>query len=603
MRIINDTWQNEMGGSSPGRVAGALNDGAGKNYGIASFTEKWDLKNVVEYMKKNYNDLYKKLDMPIASTKFDKSWEKLGKTDRNRFLEAQANYLIQSKLIPHIKKIKSNTGVNIGNGDYTEGLASLLLSAINWAPGWVETQSDQFIKKGENSKKIIKRLINWLVSKSTGTYGAALRDRWQNRQGPHSLKMNRKFKISDLGVVSSGSSNSSSSLSSSSSNPVGNYISQIGAIYSDAFSKIFGGNDSSSNDSLSSDTDSTEIGGKGVERLLNIARNELDYQEKASNKNLNSKHKNAGMNNYTKYGVFTGTNGLAWCASFVSWLFDQAFKKKGNKVIRGNYSAAVDGLHSNFVNANAMKKIPQPGDVIIYKNGTSHTGIVESVNKKKKTFTSIEGNTSGGPSGFNPDGGVVARKKDRPWNYSSVTGFGRPDWSKAGSGSGLLDIITNGRPDSNTNLNKLISGAGSSNKKISKKKMTKKILEYMENGNNLQAIEIVYNKIFTDDDPSGLKAITNSSSNKKITSKEYIKFMKSIIKGFSNIDNRLVELSETVKIEKEIFNFLQLFAEKLINLRTAENQINTEMINRNNNSNEVDKEFQELLNTLVELAK
>lgn len=70
-----------------------------------------------------------------------------------------------------------------------------------------------------------------------------------------------------------------------------------------------------------------------VERLLNTARAEIGYIEKATNSQLDDKTANPGNNNYTKYagdldalGVYNGRkNGYAWCDMFVDWCFIQTF--------------------------------------------------------------------------------------------------------------------------------------------------------------------------------------------------------------------------------------------------------------------------------------
>ena len=50
----------------------------------------------------------------------------------------------------------------------------------------------------------------------------------------------------------------------------------------------------------------------------------------------------------------------------------------------------------------------RPGDVVIYKNGSSLTGLVETVNGRH--VTTIEGNTSADNS-FERNGGIVFRKE------------------------------------------------------------------------------------------------------------------------------------------------------------------------------------------------
>lgn len=195
-------------------------------------------------------------------------------------------------------------------------------------------------------------------------------------------------------------------------------------------------NDSSISTTVSGDTSPsyngvakavpTDAYGKGTpEAMVKIAQSQLGVVE--------------GNDNITDYGKFTGTDGAAWCAAFVSWVMDQTFggdKTKRNKAMRGGISAAVSNLWSNFKNANAMTDSPQPGDVVIFKKNGSHTGIVETVNGKQ--ITTIEGNT-GTDNTYERNGGGVARHSftigDGSTLDARLTGFGRPDWS--GSGSGL----------------------------------------------------------------------------------------------------------------------------------------------------------------------
>lgn len=65
-----------------------------------------------------------------------------------------------------------------------------------------------------------------------------------------------------------------------------------------------------------------------VEDLLQIAMGELGYEEKASDKDLDDPHANAGRNNYTKYGRWYGMNPAQWCQLFVSWCAWQACKRR-----------------------------------------------------------------------------------------------------------------------------------------------------------------------------------------------------------------------------------------------------------------------------------
>ena len=235
-----------------------------------------------------------------------------------------------------------------------------------------------------------------------------------------------------------------SSGSSSTGSVVGNAMKGLGILstINSAFSKIgdiFNGSSDSTTDSnvvpfTSGDYNNypdlpTTAGNGNAQSLIDVAASQLNVVE--------------GKGNRTKYGQFTGTDGQAWCAAFVSWCMNEAFGGNTNKLnaaLRGGKSASVSVLRDQFKKANAMSSTPQPGDIVLYKG---HTGIVESVNGTK--LTTIEGNTSGS-SGSQDNGGMVARKSwdytDKGnWRTQQLTGFGRPDWEGASAaGSGLVPM-------------------------------------------------------------------------------------------------------------------------------------------------------------------
>lgn len=177
-----------------------------------------------------------------------------------------------------------------------------------------------------------------------------------------------------------------------------------------------------------------------IERLLQTARNEIGYLEKATNSNLDDKTANAGSNNYTKYardldkqGVYNfPKNGYAWCDMFVDWCFVTTFGvetawKMTNQPMGGcgagcTYSAQYYKNMGRFFTSD-----PQPGDQIFFKggDGMGHTGLVEKV-QDGRVYT-IEGNTSSA-SGVVPNGGAV-RDKSYSLSYSGIGGYGRPDWT------------------------------------------------------------------------------------------------------------------------------------------------------------------------------
>ena len=154
--------------------------------------------------------------------------------------------------------------------------------------------------------------------------------------------------------------------------------------------------------------ESEETGMNAIDKLIQIAKNEVGYLEKASNNQLDSKTANAGSNNYTKYwrDVKPSYQGQPWCAGFVSWCFMKAFGQEKAKELLKHWPYVYCPTLGNLFTKNANPKI---GDIVIfYRNGTfTHTGIVTAV--IGDMFYTIEGNTSGA-SGIIANGGGVCAK-------------------------------------------------------------------------------------------------------------------------------------------------------------------------------------------------
>lgn len=169
---------------------------------------------------------------------------------------------------------------------------------------------------------------------------------------------------------------------------------------------------------------------KAAEKVINIARQENGYLEKASDKYLDSKTDNAGSGNFTKYArdLYPDLQGQPWCDMLVDWCFTQAFGKvNARQLLCGGFSAYTPVSAQYFKNRGQYHKTPEPGDQIFFR-GTdriNHTGIVTTVSKDR-VFT-IEGNTSG-VAGVIPNGGGVF-DKSYPLSHTRIDGYGRPDWS------------------------------------------------------------------------------------------------------------------------------------------------------------------------------
>mgnify|MGYP001625231037 FL=1 len=165
-----------------------------------------------------------------------------------------------------------------------------------------------------------------------------------------------------------------------------------------------------------------------ISRVIDIAKAEVGYLEKASNSQLDSKTANAGSGNYTKYwrDTYPSYQGQPWCADFISWVLMKAFDQVTAAALLKHwpyvYCPTLGNLFTRYAN-------PEVGDIVIfYRSGTfTHTGIVTKVVGDR--FETIEGNTSGA-SGVVANGGGVCAKS---YLNSTLPGtkFCRVDWNIA----------------------------------------------------------------------------------------------------------------------------------------------------------------------------
>lgn len=154
--------------------------------------------------------------------------------------------------------------------------------------------------------------------------------------------------------------------------------------------------------------ESEETGMNAIDKLIQIAKNEVGYLEKASNSQLDSKTANAGSNNYTKYwrDVKPSYQGQPWCAGFVSWCFMKAFGQEKAKELLKHWPYVYCPTMADLFTLNSNPKV---GDIVIfYRNGVfAHTGIVIKVSGDQ--FWTVEGNTSGGSTIIANGGGVCQK--------------------------------------------------------------------------------------------------------------------------------------------------------------------------------------------------
>ncbi len=176
-------------------------------------------------------------------------------------------------------------------------------------------------------------------------------------------------------------------------------------------------------------------------KVLQIARAELGYLEKASNAQLDSKTANAGYANYTKYArdidaiphFYNGKKqGYAWCTTFVAWVLVQAFgvteAKRLQNLPDDSLGAGVYYLKRYYKAAGRLGNTPKVGAQVFF--GDEHTGIVTEI--VGKGFRTIEGNTSP-QSGVVANGGGVYEKE---YTTKSSYTFGYPDYTESDEDDG-----------------------------------------------------------------------------------------------------------------------------------------------------------------------
>ena len=129
--------------------------------------------------------------------------------------------------------------------------------------------------------------------------------------------------------------------------------------------------------------------------LIDIAAKEIGYK--------------AGTGNRTKFGEYTGTNGSAWCHAFVSWC--AAGISTGIVPKTASTSAGM----SWFQQKNRFRRkgtyTPERNDLVYFKTGRSHVGIVERV--AGNTLHTIEGNSSD-----------MVKRRTYSLSEKTITGYG-----------------------------------------------------------------------------------------------------------------------------------------------------------------------------------
>ena len=174
-----------------------------------------------------------------------------------------------------------------------------------------------------------------------------------------------------------------------------------------------------------------------AKEVLAVAASQIGYCEKKTNAWLDDFTKNAGSNNYTRFGrdvsnpkYWNGNKqGQEWCTSFVcSMILYAAGGTPNGGVKNEKYFADVKAVQpytslgasckyqtNAYKNAKRWSETPAVGDQAFFTRG--HTGLVEKVGTK--TITLIEGNSHN-------------KVERRTYSFPNAifSGFGKPNYAE-----------------------------------------------------------------------------------------------------------------------------------------------------------------------------
>lgn len=170
-----------------------------------------------------------------------------------------------------------------------------------------------------------------------------------------------------------------------------------------------------------------------INKILELANQEVGYLEKASRQQLEDKTANAGDKNYTKYAeemdalnVYNGKKqGYPWCNVFIDWLFYKAFELDRARELLIGWSAGCTQDWNWFKAKGQLAVEPQIGDLVFFGD-CDHIGIIEQIDNDK--IYTIEGNTSN-KAELIVNGGQVA-KKSYLKTSKYIKGYARPKYNE-----------------------------------------------------------------------------------------------------------------------------------------------------------------------------
>ncbi|GEM_PF-224683 len=120
-------------------------------------------------------------------------------------------------------------------------------------------------------------------------------------------------------------------------------------------------------------------------------------------------------NNQTKYNEWFGMNGAKWCHIFVSWCAYKAGVSSSVVPKTASTDAGMDWFKKRGLFKYKGHYSPKRGDIVYFKTGRSHVGIVEYVSGD--SLHTIEGNA-----------GNAVKKRTYSLENGTITGYGVPKY-------------------------------------------------------------------------------------------------------------------------------------------------------------------------------
>lgn len=191
VRVLALTAKYEMGDRSSGYYHEPLNDGAGWNYGKYSFTQAYEMTPFLAWLATNYPSIRSALVGSVGTSEFNNSWAAYGAANETLFTGVQAEYFCRQKLKPMIEYLKSNTGVDLNDGNKWLGTLSIFSSILNWYPAAVQGgffyRFVQQFASSWNDSSFITTVCDYIVANASSMvapeYVAGIQNRFRAEKG------------------------------------------------------------------------------------------------------------------------------------------------------------------------------------------------------------------------------------------------------------------------------------------------------------------------------------------------------------------------------------------------------------------------------------